>query len=96
MSEAVMLSALQAITEGRSALGDLIGAAMTMSAAGQPRLSEQLYKVWIAFNPNHPQSYVALFNLSALQGEAGDAAGSEAGVAHSCAANPTRRSCRRR
>ena len=88
MSDAVMLPALQAITEGRSNLADLIGAAMAMAAEGQPRLAEQLYKVWITFNPGHPQAYVALFNLSSLQGDAGDAAGARESLVKALALNP--------
>lgn len=88
MSDAVMLSALQAITEGRSSLGDLIGAAMALAAEGQPRLAEQLYKVWVAVNPSHPQAYVAYFNLSSLQGEAGDAVGARESLLKALAIDP--------
>jgi predicted O-linked N-acetylglucosamine transferase (SPINDLY family) len=78
MPETILLAALQEITEGRSGLGELIAAATQLCAAGPPRRAEQLYKVWIAFNSKHPQVYVAHFNCSSLQSEAGDLEGAKA------------------
>lgn len=77
MTGTPLLSALREITDGRSSLGDLIGAASALTASGEPRLAEQLYKVWIGFNRTHPQLYVAYFNCSSLQSDAGDLAGAQ-------------------
>jgi predicted O-linked N-acetylglucosamine transferase (SPINDLY family) len=88
MSETILLSALQEITEGRSGLTEVITAATTLVAGGQPRLAEQLYKVWIGFNRNHPQAFVAYFNCASLQSDAGDLAGAKMGLEQALASNP--------
>jgi predicted O-linked N-acetylglucosamine transferase (SPINDLY family) len=68
-------SAVQAITEGRSGLADVITAAHQLNAAGERSQAVQVYKVWIAFNPDNPQLYIAYFNCSSAQSESGDLAG---------------------
>ena len=56
MSEEMFLTALGEITAGRSSLGELITAASGLVAAGCRPQAEQLYKVWINFNPDHPSA----------------------------------------
>jgi len=72
MSEEMFLTALGEITAGRSSLGELITAASGLVAAGCRLQAEQLYKVWINFNPDHPQRYVAHFNCASLQSDGGE------------------------
>ncbi|RAK58123.1 N-acetylglucosamine transferase [Phenylobacterium deserti] len=74
MSENAFLAALQRVTDRTLSLPDLINAAGALTEAGQPSLAQQLYKIWIGFNPDHPQVYVAWFNMSALCGQLGDVA----------------------
>ena len=74
MSDYVFLSAVQKITSENLSIGDLINAAVTLTGAGQAALARQLYKIWLSFNRDNPQAYIALFNCSALDGQAGDAA----------------------
>lgn len=64
--------ALQAAISGKLNVTDLIGAASLLTESGQATLARQLYKVWIKFNPDHPQLYVAYFNCSALDTAAED------------------------
>ncbi|MBV9511146.1 MAG: N-acetylglucosamine transferase [Caulobacteraceae bacterium] len=75
MAESLFLSVLQAVTAKQAGLGEVIGAASQLNAAGQSHLSMELYKVWIAVHAGEHQTYAAWFNLSVLQNEAGDAAG---------------------
>jgi predicted O-linked N-acetylglucosamine transferase (SPINDLY family) len=75
MAENTFLAALQKVTSGSLTIGELITAAANLSETDQPTLARQLYKTWIGFNPEHPLLYVALFNCSALDGQAGDVAG---------------------
>ena len=74
MSDYVFLTAVQKTTSQNLSIGELINAASTLTAAGQAPLARQLYKIWISFNKDHPQAYIALFNCSALDGQAGDPA----------------------
>lgn len=72
MTEGAFLIILQKITSGEVALPELIGEAAALASAGQARLAQQLYRVWIRFNPEHPQIYVAHFNCSGLETQLGD------------------------
>ena len=74
MSDSVFLTAVQKITSQNLSIGELINAASTLSASGQASLARQLYKIWLSFNREHGQAYIALFNCSALDGQAGDPA----------------------
>jgi len=82
------LAALQATTEGRASLADLITATAELGAAGEKGQAIQLYKIWIAFNPGHPQLFIAWFNCSALQSETGDPAGAIESLNGALANNP--------
>lgn len=73
----MFLSTLEAITAHSATLVDVIGAVNTLSAAGRRDLASQLYKVWIACNRDSGLRTAALFNLSVLQSDAGDTAGSK-------------------
>ena len=88
MSESAFLSNLQKITGEGLGLAELITAANSLTAAGQPGLAEQLYRIWIGFNAEHPQLCVALFNCSGLQSQAGDAEGARASLERAVAINP--------
>jgi len=69
MTDQAFLSALQKTTDGQLPLGELIGVAVGLAEAGQPGLAQQLYKVWVACNPDDPQAYVALFNCGCLESQ---------------------------
>ncbi|MBR7619563.1 N-acetylglucosamine transferase [Phenylobacterium sp. 20VBR1] len=75
MSQDLFLSALQKATAGTLGLAELINTANTLSVTGAGDQAQQLYKIWAAFNPEHPQLYVAHFNRGCLQTQAGDLAG---------------------
>lgn len=75
MSQDLFLSALQKATAGTLGLAELINTANALSEAGAGDQAQQLYKVWGALNPTHPQLYVAHFNRGCLQTQAGDLAG---------------------
>src|SRR5580658_3713649 len=74
MSDDIFLSALGRITGGDFQLTDLIDVAGRLRELGQVSPAEQLYRVWIRFNPEHPHLYAAWFNLSTLPGLAPAAA----------------------
>lgn len=75
MSDQAFLAALQKITAGTLSLGELINEAGGLIAAGQKPLAQELYKIWISFGREHPQRFVAHYNLSGLLTETGDLAG---------------------
>ncbi len=74
MSEQIFSATLQNATMGNLSIGDLIDAATKQSSAGQPDRARALYKTWINSNHGHPLRYVAHFNCSALDCQAGDPA----------------------
>ena len=77
MSEAAFISAVQKITSAQLDLGGVITAAGEQLQAGQPTLAQQLYRIWLQFNPDHPQAYVAHFNRAGLHMDAGAIAETE-------------------
>jgi predicted O-linked N-acetylglucosamine transferase (SPINDLY family) len=88
MPEEVFVSTLRKITGEGLALPDLITAATLLVEARQPGLAEQLYRVWIGFNPEHPQLCIALFNCAGLRSEAGDIGEATAMLERAIARNP--------
>jgi predicted O-linked N-acetylglucosamine transferase (SPINDLY family) len=66
MSDTPLLTALQKITAGTLDLGELVGLANGLCGQGDVLGAEQLYRVWISFNPDHPQLYAAYYNCSTL------------------------------
>lgn len=72
MTDAAFTTALQKATSRSLSLVELIDSATALSQAGQQALARQLYRVWIGFNETHPQRFVAHFNCSALESDAGD------------------------
>ncbi len=88
MAQDLFLSALEEITAGRASLTTLIEAATGLTRAGEVKAAEQLYRVWIGFNPDHPQLYAALFNCSSLQTALGEAEASIASLKAALAQNP--------
>jgi predicted O-linked N-acetylglucosamine transferase (SPINDLY family) len=81
-------SAVQAITEARSSLADVINATHLLNAAGRRDQAVQVYKIWIVFNREHPQLYIAYFNCSSAQGESGDLEGAIASLNSAIALHP--------
>ncbi|HQN52382.1 MAG TPA: tetratricopeptide repeat protein, partial [Phenylobacterium sp.] len=88
MSEAAFISAVQKITSAQLDLGGVITAAGEQLQAGQPTLAQQLYRIWLQFNPDHPQAYVAHFNRAGLHMDAGDLAGANEALSAAVALNP--------
>ena len=88
MSDQAFHTALQQITAGALSLSDLITAATGLAEVGQGGLAQQLYKVWVGFNPDSPQLYVALFNCGCLQNQMGDTPGAVASLQSCIASSP--------
>jgi predicted O-linked N-acetylglucosamine transferase (SPINDLY family) len=88
MSEQAFLSAVQKVTSGGLSLADLINETGQLGRAGAPALAQQLYKIWISFNREHPQLYVAHFNCSGLESQLGDNAAAEESLRAAIAVNP--------
>ena len=88
MTENLFLVALQKIASGSFTLGELIDAAGRLSASGQIEPTRKLYRAWISANSEHPLLYVAYFNCSALDGQAGDPAAATQALQQAIAINP--------
>ncbi len=88
MSEDIFLKALGTITAGGCSLGDLIGAAVALAEAGRTDSARQLYRVWLGFNRDHPQAYVAHFNVASLDSNAGDLPAAMESLKAAIAINP--------
>ena len=56
-------------------IADLFREAETPDAAGNPAAAAELYKRWIALNPDDPHLAAALFNMAVVAQKAGDAFG---------------------
>ncbi|MDO8378361.1 tetratricopeptide repeat protein [Phenylobacterium sp.] len=74
MPQDIFLSALQKTTSGTQGLGELINTANALSGAGRSDQATELYKIWVAYNPEHPQAYVAHFNRGCLHTQGGELA----------------------
>ncbi|OYX95637.1 MAG: hypothetical protein B7Y78_04790 [Caulobacter sp. 35-67-4] len=88
MVESDDLAVLQTITTQGLSLGDLINAAGRYTDAGQSAMAEQVYKIWIQFNPDHPQLFIALFNCATLQSGIGGTEAAMANLERAIALNP--------
>src|SRR5262249_22641338 len=88
MTDGVFTAALQKATSGTLSLLELIDAANSLSQAAQPALARQLYKVWIGFNREHPQRFVAHFNCSVLESDADDVADAILSLKHAIVLKP--------
>jgi len=87
MADVDTLDLLSKLTAEDCPLGEVITLAADLGAGGRPALADQAYKVWIRFNPEHPQLSVALFNRSILQAALGDNAGAAASLERAIALN---------
>jgi predicted O-linked N-acetylglucosamine transferase (SPINDLY family) len=67
--------ALAAARTRQLALEELLGQAEKLKALSQRGLAVELYKSWIAFNPDHKLLHAAYFNYAVELNEAGDRPG---------------------
>jgi predicted O-linked N-acetylglucosamine transferase (SPINDLY family) len=88
MSQDAFLTAVQRITSGTLGLGELIDVANGFMASGDVRSAQQLYKLWIGFNREHPQAYVAHFNVSSMDGQLGEPQAAAEALKAAIAINP--------
>ncbi len=88
MADTEALAVLQKITSEGLSLGDLIHVAGQLTASGQLEMVEQVYKIWIQFNADHPQLFIALFNCAALQSSIGGAPAAVVNLERAVALNP--------
>ena len=88
MAETDVVAVLRKITSEGMSLSELINAVSWHSEAGRSDLAEQIYEVWIQFNPDHPQAYVAHFNCSSLQSQIGRAEAAMGHLERAIALNP--------
>jgi predicted O-linked N-acetylglucosamine transferase (SPINDLY family) len=88
MADVDTLDLLSKLTAEGCSLSDVIITASNLGNDGQPELADQAYKVWIRFNPDHPQLCVALFNRAVLQSSLDDNPGSMASLEAAIALNP--------
>lgn len=87
MADVDTLNLLSTLTADGASLGDAILIAVRLGDLGQPALADQAYKIWIRFNPEHPQLCVAHFNRAVLQSALGDNAGAAASLEAAIAQN---------
>ncbi|MDG2523497.1 N-acetylglucosamine transferase [Caulobacter segnis] len=88
MSEKIFVAAVQAVTSRAMSIAEVIGHAGALTSAGSVPMAEQLYRIWIAFNPDDPHAYVAYFNNSVLQQQIGDVPGAAVSLRKSIEINP--------
>ncbi|MCY1647107.1 N-acetylglucosamine transferase [Caulobacter sp. SL161] len=88
MADLDALEMLSKLTADGCSLGDVITLASNLATGGQPALADQAYKIWIKFNPDHPQLCVALFNRSVLQAALGDNVAAAASLEQAIQINP--------
>lgn len=88
MAEELFLTSLQHVTAGEFGLAEVINAAVALAGAGEPKLAEQIYKVWLGFNADNPQAFIAHFNCGCLQTQAGDTPGAIESMKAAIAQNP--------
>ncbi|ATC24052.1 N-acetylglucosamine transferase [Caulobacter vibrioides] len=88
MADLDTLEMLSKLTADGCSLGDVITLASNLATGGQPALADQAYKIWIKFNPDHPQLCVALFNRSVLQAALGDSVAAAASLEQAIQINP--------
>ena len=79
--------ALTMATQRGLSLIDLVESASHLSASDRQDQARQLYQTWIKENSDHPQAFIALFNCSALDSQAGDSAAAIAALQQSIAKN---------
>ncbi|MCO5733023.1 tetratricopeptide repeat protein [Rhizobium sp. SSA_523] len=63
------------IKQQKLSLLEVLQLADDLSAAGQKAAAAEVYKNWVAFNPDNPLIHVAYFNYGVALNHAGDAAG---------------------
>ena len=88
MADVDTLEMLSKLTAEGCSLGDVITLAGDLATQGQPALADQVYKIWVKFNAEHPQLSVALFNRSVLQAALGDNVGAATSLEQAIAINP--------
>lgn len=88
MSDAVFLESVKKVTSGQLDLVGLIEVATRMAAQNQDARTIELYKIWLEFNRDHPQRFIAMFNCAVLQTKMGGLAGSRDNLEKSIALNP--------
>lgn len=88
MSDDAFMVALNRVTSGGMSLPDLIGAAAEQAERGQPRLAQQIYRIWIGMNKDHPQVFVAQFNAAVVASSLGEVAEAIDLLRAAVAANP--------
>lgn len=89
MNQDLFVATLQKITtSGGVGLADIIGAATRLSESGQTLQAQQLYRVWLAANPAHPQRFVVQFNAAVLASASGDLPAAHEALTAAIAANP--------
>ena len=67
------LGTVRALSHGVLGVGELIGVAGQLAAAGRGDLAGQVYRLWIGLNPTSPMLYAICFNLGVLMAASGDA-----------------------
>lgn len=66
---------LARIRSGQLDLAGLVHVTETLKQAGRPELTIELYKTWIALNPDHPLLYAAMFNYGMALSDQKDVTG---------------------
>jgi predicted O-linked N-acetylglucosamine transferase (SPINDLY family) len=88
MTDTAYVTALQRIVDCSLQLGELVEIAGQLSVAGRSDQARQLYQVWLKHNDSHPLAFVAFFNRSALDSQAGDTAAATTALQGALARNP--------
>jgi predicted O-linked N-acetylglucosamine transferase (SPINDLY family) len=88
VSQDLFVETLQKVTTGPVGVHELIAAATQLNETGNISLTQQIYRAWLARNPDHPQRFVALFNCAVLSNQLGDVTAAHAELTAALVANP--------
>lgn len=75
VSADMFADALKRASNEQLTITELIECAEKLKALGQSQRSAEVYKAWVAYNPDHPLLYAMYFNFGMSLSESGDHAG---------------------
>src|SRR5271154_3715766 len=88
MNADLFANAVKKIIEGNLNITELFGCSEQLKAGGEQKLSVELYKIWLAHNPNDPLLYAIYFNYGVALSDSNDLPGAKAALEKAISLNP--------
>jgi predicted O-linked N-acetylglucosamine transferase (SPINDLY family) len=88
MSADLFANAVKRVIEGKLNITELFGCAEQLKAGGEQKLGVELYKIWLAHNPNDPLLYAIYFNYGVALSESNDLPGAKEALEKAIELNP--------